>query len=344
VKSSTEHPLPPLHLPEGLWPQVDREAWDNLFVESDVFSDAGSGRHWAPALRYSRWLAWLLSQDLLDSAPCPWERVTADRVRAYAEHLIAVVRPRTAASTLIGLKVIMKAMRPDLSWRWLMDLTNRVDRWAKPTVDRRAMIRPIEDIHAGACRELDRLLAARVVGPRSRSRYRDALLVLILSACPIRLRNLVSIRIGTHLAQEGADWLLRFSDSETKNGQRLTFVLPPSINPYLAEYLSEVRPGFRPKSDCAALWLNSKGGPLARQSVYCRITSTTRRLFGQSINPHAFRTCAATSLVDAMPEKARLAAPLLGHRYFQTTERYYIRASQIEAGRQVADVLKRLRR
>jgi integrase len=268
--------------------------------------------------------------------------VTPDRVRAYAEHLIAGVRPRTAASTLVGLKVIMKAMRPDLSWRWLMDLTNRIDRWAKPTVDRRAVIRPIEDIHAGACRELDRLLAARVVGRRWRFRYRDALLVLILSACPLRLRNLAMIGMGTHLTQEGKDWVLRFPETETKNGQRLTFVLPPSIHPYLAEYLSEVRPSFRPRPDCTALWLNGEGGTLAPHSVYCRITCTTRRLLGQSINPHAFRTCAATSLVDAMPEKARLAAPLLGHRYFQTTERYYIRASQIEAGRQVAAVLKAL--
>jgi integrase len=105
-----------------------------------------------------------------------------------------------------------------------------------------------------------------------------------------------------------------------------------------------VRQGFQPNPECTALWLNSKGGPLARQSVYCRIISATRRLFGQPINPHAFRACAATSLVDAVPEKARLAAPLLGHRYFQTTERYYVRASQIEAGRQVAAALKSLRR
>jgi integrase/recombinase XerD len=156
MTTSTEVRLAPLHLPECEWPQCDREAWDNLFAEGDVFSDAGSARHWAPAtrrsnhLRYSRWLAWLLSQGLLHPAHSPCERVTPDRVRAFAEHMIRVVRPRTAASTLIGLKVTMKAMRPDLSWRWLMDLTNRVDRWAKPTVDRRAMIRPIGDIHAGA--------------------------------------------------------------------------------------------------------------------------------------------------------------------------------------------------
>ena len=70
----------------------------------------------------------------------------------------------------------------------------------------------------------------------------------------------------------------------------------------------------------------------------------TERLLGVKINPHSFRACAATSLADRSSTDARLAAPLLGHRYFSTTERHYIRAQQIEASRKVHATLADIRR
>ena len=61
------------------------------------------------------------------------------------------------------------------------------------------------------------------------------------------------------------------------------------------------------------------------------------------INPHSFRTCAATSFALRSPGLARLAAALLGHRDFRTTETYYIKADQLEASRGVNAVLGALR-
>jgi integrase len=88
-----------------------------------------------------------------------------------------------------------------------------------------------------------------------------------------------------------------------------------------------------------ALWLGFEGGPLIAHSIYGRIMLVTKRLFGTPINPHLFRSCAATTLIEQAPEAAHLAAPLLGHRYFRTTERYYVKAGQLIAGRQVSAVL-----
>ena len=59
--------------------------------------------------------------------------------------------------------------------------------------------------------------------------------------------------------------------------------------------------------------------------------------------PHAFRSIAATFLAEASPEDALYARPLLGHRQSQTTERYYIRASQIDAARTVTAALRQIR-
>ena len=79
-------------------------------------------------------------------------------------------------------------------------------------------------------------------------------------------------------------------------------------------------------------------------SIYCRVVLVTKRLFGTPINPHLFRSCAATSLVHAAPEKARQAALLLGHRYFKTTEEHYVKACQIVASHKVHDQLAAIRR
>jgi integrase len=57
---------------------------------------------------------------------------------------------------------------------------------------------------------------------------------------------------------------------------------------------------------------------------------------------HAFRYAAPTTLAIADPENVRVAAPLLGHRTFSTTETYYQQAQTLEAHRQfVATIAKR---
>jgi integrase len=86
-----------------------------------------------------------------------------------------------------------------------------------------------------------------------------------------------------------------------------------------------------------------RGRPLTAHSLYCRIIVITKRLLGRSINPHLLRDCAATTLSTRSPDDALTAAALLGHRNFRTTERYYIRANQLEASRQVGMLIDRIR-
>ena len=71
---------------------------------------------------------------------------------------------------------------------------------------------------------------------------------------------------------------------------------------------------------------------------------THLKSLGHTINPHLFRDCAATSLAIEDPRHVRIAASLLGHRRFKTTERYYIQARNIEASRIMQNFLLSLRR
>lgn len=75
---------------------------------------------------------------------------------------------------------------------------------------RRAAIQPIGDIYVAACRELDQRLATSLTRRIDRVAYRDALMIALLSACPIRLRNLAMIQIGVHLVADDNGFVLRF--------------------------------------------------------------------------------------------------------------------------------------
>ena len=70
--------------------------------------------------------------------------------------------------------------------------------------------------------------------------------------------------------------------------------------------------------------------------------TTPRTAFGRPVNPHLFRDVAATTLARDQPAQVRLAAPLLGHRSFSTTERHYNLARLTEAATAWHDLLKNI--
>ncbi len=151
------------------------------------------------------------------------------------------------------------------------------------------------------------------------------------------------MEIGTHLHRVGPVWHLRFDGGETKTGQPLHLILPDELAPFLALFLEKVRPAFPGAAGTTHLWPACKGRPMAPDTIYQRVVKRSRELFGEPINPHAFRSIAATFLAEASPEDALYARPLLGHRQPETTERYYIRASQIDAARTVSTALRQIR-
>jgi site-specific recombinase XerC len=81
------------------------------------------------------------------------------------------------------------------------------------------------------------------------------------------------------------------------------------------------------------LWLSYWYGPETAHSLQLRVTHHTRVAFGRSINPHLFRDCIATSIAIHDPKHVRIAASILGHNSFATTERHYNLAHTLEASR-----------
>ena len=343
-------PIDPMRraLPVSKWPEADQNAWAAAQTAGDIFDEGGYAAHWAPRTRltnvqhYGRWLGYLLWTGQLDQGINPANRVKRETVRAYNRHLASIVAPRTRLSMLVGLKVMMQVMASDRNWRWLQDACNRVQIHAKPSRDKRERMRPTTEIFAAALMELEQLPQARLSVKQALA-YRDALMLALLAARPLRKKNFTSLELDRHLVQTEGNWLLSIPAAETKTRQPVSFDLPELLLPWFKRYLSEVRPLFPHAAESSRLWLGKEGIMRDSHVVYHRLTRLTRRLFGVPINPHLLRDCAASSLAAVSADMARAAAPLLGHRQFSTTERFYIQADNLAASRRHGATLDRLK-
>jgi integrase len=335
-------------LPQDQWPTVDQTEWQALFLEGDIFDGMGTATAWRDQTRktnakhYGHWLGWLSSIDRLDTDVQPWDRVQEDIVRLYIKTEMGRVASVTVYARLRGLTSVMLKMCPGTNWQWLQYLTNRIKNWSKPSRDLSARILPADQIYSGVLAQLSHLSESGLDTPRLRIAYRDALMLGIVIACPVRLKNFAQTRLGHELVLKTGSWHLTFEDFSTKTGTTLKFHAPATLSPYISHYVERIRGEFPGATRHAGVWAGSKGAPLSEISIYGRMMIASKKLFGVAINPHSFRTIAATFLAETSKEDVYHAGRLLGHRDIKTTEDHYIRASQLTASRKVNRVLAEL--
>lgn len=335
-------------LPFQEWPENDTHAWIQAIQSGDILDGQGPAAHWARRTKetniqhYGRWLGWLTWQRILAPNTRPSDRVTPKLVCQYIVHLREIVAPRTVLSMIVGLKVTINAMTPNIEWRWLQDVCNRIQLTATSIRNKRLLVRSSEEVFLAALKELKQ---TRHDTPdlKGAIAFRDALMLALLCARPLRVKNMTAIKIDHHLFHHNDTWHLTFTADEVKNSQHLDYTVPSSLTSSLDHYLAIARPVFPMASTSQCLWLNQCGSKLGRQFVYLRIIKLTKRLFGSPINPHLLRDCAATTLAIEAPEIIEIARPLLGHRRAETTEKYYIQADQLTASRKLNDILSQLK-
>jgi hypothetical protein len=114
----------------------------------------------------------------------------------------------------------------------------RLRQFEDPENLRRLLLLP-EEVFADLRRRNDRRHAACIEA-------RSALAVAILLAAPIRLGNLIGLRLGVHLLPSRLGmrgvWHLVIPADETKNSRALEFALPAHVVTLLRQYLERYRP------------------------------------------------------------------------------------------------------
>lgn len=330
-------------LPVEVWPAEDRALWlaactPGDLLDGDAGPFAGLRPHSRKALEkgYGRWLTFLKVEDHAALSLPPADRVTPERVRRFVAVLEALGNgSQTLLGRLQAVGQVAEAFAPDRDFRFIARLASRVRGRHKPVRDMNRVAMS-EDLLGIGLSLLE--AAGREDGIRAAVLHRDGLLIASTALLPLRRKNIASLELGRNLIRAGDGHSLVLDEAETKNGQPLELAWPEELSDALAGYLAVHRPllaarrGRWSRSVGDALWVSGDGSPMTQQAIYDRIVKRTEEA-GLRTSPHAFRHAAATTLAVGDPEHVRVAAPLLGHTTFTTTERHYRRAHKIEAHR-----------
>jgi integrase len=157
---------------------------------------------------------------------------------------------------------------------------------------------------------------------RDAYRMRTALAVEILLVFPIRLRNLVTLRIDQHVYRTRADGngrtYLYVPGLEVKNGEALQVELPDRTARLLQSYILHYRPLLvRDNED----WLfpGANGGHQHTGAFGTYLKKRIARETGLVVHPHLFRHLAAKLYLKENPGQFEVVRKVLGHRRLKTT-------------------------
>jgi integrase/recombinase XerD len=337
------------------WPQQDRRLWQAALQPGDLIDAGGERARYRPISNrkvergYGRWLTYLDTSTMLDPGIMPADRITPASVVGYVE---ALRRLGNGSQTILArLQELFEAalvMAPAGDWSWIRRIAARIRARHVPVRNKTAKLVGADDLLALGMRLMAE--AETATTPRLGAlAFRDGLLIAFLALCPLRLKNAAALALERHVVRQAAAWWIAIPAAETKTEAPIEQPWPECLLAALEDYLARWRPLLarmthrwtRPVGN--ALWVSSSGSPMTMQAIYDRVIARTQAAFGKPINPHAFRDIAATTIADVDPEHVRIAAQILGHRSFATTERHYIHAKTMAATRRHQQHILRLR-
>lgn len=328
------------------WPELDRIAWSNAIADGDMFDGRGPAAHWAKTTRdaaiaaYGRWLGFLAETDPAVLSAHPVDRLTRDWLLRYLVHLAQTNGTVGRHMFIAKLRDTIRVMFPGKVPQHLSRLVTRLELQCQP----RSMAARV--VATPRLTTLSKTLMKQATGADGEITdpvtYRDGLMIGLLASRPIRRGTFSQTRVGPHLQRVGEEWRINFNGQETKSRRAFAASVPEWIVPFLERYLREVRAMFLGAERHDRLWCSTHGGPLTDKAIYRIVTDRTRVAFGQPVNPHLFRACAATTIAILDPSRIGLASDLLDHASVATTHAHYIKARSIEASRLYAKALAEL--
>jgi integrase len=233
-------------------------------------------------------------------------------------------------------------------WHWIRRIESRVRARHVPARSKRGRLVGAAELLALGCTLMESAPAQSTERLRA-MQFRDGLLIALLAARPLRLKNLTGLALEHSLVRRGEDWWIIIPAEETKTREPIEAPWPEGLNRALETYLATYRPIlYRLRNRWTgpvgpALWVSTHGSPMGQPALYEAIVGRTGSAFGRPINPHLFRDCTATSIAIEDPAHVRIASQILGHRSSATTERYYNQAQAIDAARRYQHFLVALR-
>jgi hypothetical protein len=161
-----------------------------------------------------------------------------------------------------------------------------------------------------------------------------AVAIAILTVAPVRLANLVTIRLGSNLIKPDgpdSDYWLVFPDYDVKNRVKLAYPLPPYLTRLIDEYVHDFRPILLRGRNDDWLFPGQHAGAKSNILLSGQITQRIFQRTGLRMTVHQFRHAAGALILQHRPGEYELVRQLLGHRNVQTTIHAYIGLENIHA-------------
>jgi integrase len=167
--------------------------------------------------------------------------------------------------------------------------------------------------------------------------------IAILCFAPIRLGNLIQIRLEENLIKpgslDGPYWLF-FPHYDVKNRVQLNFKLVPQVCDIIDEYIHDFRPILLRGSNAAWLFPGETGGVKTSRTLSLQITDRIEKATGLRMTVHQFRHVAAAIYLKVHPGDYEIVRQLLGHRNIETTMNFYVGLDMIQASEIFSDIVK----
>jgi len=328
----------PLVLKFEDWPSADQIAWNALFDEAGFLDDAGPCVHWSEGSRrkrqqgYAQWLSFIARQDPCAMELAPDDRIVLDRVERYLKDCRARLKARSISNLIGDLFEVSRNMSPEGEWGWLRLASRRLLAAASENGLPEAPPITASRIFAWSTTRLKALEQDSECPALSKAIwFRQALMIGLLIARPVRRRALLAMQADTHLKRHEEGFQLRFSAEDMKDRKARSMPLPTKLCAYMDAYLQGHRPVLLGDKSSDHLWINQYGAPLTADGLSRELPKVTERHFGVALRPHAFRHIAATSIAEVDPEHVNIIRDILGHATLTTSEKHYNRATGISS-------------
>ena len=137
-------------------------------------------------------------------------------------------------------------------------------------------------------------------------------------------------------------WIV-LAASETKENRADERPVEEMLTAAIESYITTFRPMLEARGTASsALWLSSNDGmPMSYDGIELTIKTTTLSTVGVDVNPHLFRTSAASTAATRAGANPHLATALLHHTDPAVTNEHYNRASSLTAASSLRDTVRK---
>ena len=171
-----------------------------------------------------------------------------------------------------------------------------------------------------------------------------AVAIAILSIAPVRLGNLIKIKLDENLIKpggiDGPYWLV-FPKEDVKNRVQLQHKILPEVGDMIDEYINDFRPVLLRGSNGLWLFPGETGGVKSSRLLSVQITDRVYKATGLRLTAHQFRHAAAAIFIKAFPGQYERARQLLGHKNISTTMNFYVALEMMFANETFNDIIKK---